>query len=208
MKEYVFKTKTIGNYKIEIVQDDMSESPRECDNLGTMACWHRRCNLGDNVKYSHEELERIYNSKEYICLPLYLYEHSGITMNTIGFSCPWDSGQVGIIFVSKAKVKEEYNWKVITKERENTIKRYLKAEVEIYDQFLTGEVYGYQITNMKTEEITDSCYGFYGEIEYCMDEAIHTVQWNINNDIKTHAEKVKTWIKNRVPLEKRLPLFA
>jgi hypothetical protein len=208
MKEYVFKTKTIGNYKIEIVQDDMSDSPRNCDNLGTMACWQRRCNLGDNVKYSHEELERIYNSKEYICLPLYLYEHSGMTMNTIGFSCPWDSGQVGIIFVSKAKAKEEYNWKVITKERENTIKRYLKAEVEIYDQFLTGEVYGYQITNIKSGEMTDSCYGFYGEIDYCMDEAIGTVQWNINNDIKTHAEKVKTWIKNRVPLEKRLPLFA
>ena len=23
-------------------------------------------------------------------LPLYLYDHSGITMNTSGFSCPWD----------------------------------------------------------------------------------------------------------------------
>ena len=27
-----------------------------------------------------------------VILPLYLYDHSGITMNTTGFSCPWDSG--------------------------------------------------------------------------------------------------------------------
>ena len=35
-----------------------------------------------------------------VILPLYLYDHSGITMNTCGFSCPWDSGQVGWIYAS------------------------------------------------------------------------------------------------------------
>ena len=34
----------------------------------------------------------------FVFLPLYLFDHSGITMNTSGFSCPWDSGQVGWIF--------------------------------------------------------------------------------------------------------------
>ena len=29
-----------------------------------------------------------------IVQPLYLYDHGGITMNTTGFSCSWDSGQV------------------------------------------------------------------------------------------------------------------
>lgn len=209
MKEYVFKTKTIDNYKIEIVQDNHPENPRNWDNLGTMACFHSNYNLGDKHKFSKDEIREIYKNKnEYISLPLFLYDHSGITMNTKGFSCPWDSGQIGIIFVSKEQVRKEYNWKIVTEKRKKLIQKYLNGEVEIYDQFLTGEVYGFQITNTKTGEMTDSCYGFYGEIEYCMDEAIHTVQWNINNDIKLHAAKVKTWIKNRVPLEKRLPLFA
>ncbi len=35
-------------------------------------------------------------------------------MNTTGFSCPWDSGQVGWVFVSKKKVREEYGVKRIT----------------------------------------------------------------------------------------------
>ena len=27
-----------------------------------------------------------------VMLPLYLYDHGGLTMNTSAFSCPWDSG--------------------------------------------------------------------------------------------------------------------
>jgi hypothetical protein len=49
---------TIEKYKkwtIEIHYDnDNPESPRDWDNLGTMACWHRRMNLGDKP----EEIER------------------------------------------------------------------------------------------------------------------------------------------------------
>lgn len=33
--------------KIRIEQDTTPESPREWSNLGTMACWHGRYNLGD-----------------------------------------------------------------------------------------------------------------------------------------------------------------
>lgn len=55
--------------------------------------------------------------KYYIILPLFLYDHSGITMNTSGFNCPWDSGQVGIIYISKKKAKEEFKWILMTKKR-------------------------------------------------------------------------------------------
>ena len=39
----------------------------------------------------------------YTILPLYLYDHSGLSMNTSGFSCPWDSGQVGWIYCNNEK---------------------------------------------------------------------------------------------------------
>ena len=42
----------------------------------------------------------------------------------------------------------------------------LKADVETYDQFLTGEVYGYQTFEMDDDlgwvEGDDSCWGFFG----------------------------------------------
>lgn len=49
--------------------------------------------------YEREVDERLMKviSQKFLMLPLYLYDHSGITMNTTGFSCPWDSGQVGWI---------------------------------------------------------------------------------------------------------------
>lgn len=40
-------------------------------------------------------------SDQIAMLPLYLYDHSGITMNTSGFSDPWDSCQVGYIYMTK-----------------------------------------------------------------------------------------------------------
>ena len=44
---------------------------------------------------------------KYVILPLYLYDHGGITMSTGAFSCPWDSGRVGWIYAEKKKLIEE-----------------------------------------------------------------------------------------------------
>ena len=169
-------------YKIRIEQDDCPESPREWDNLGTMVCFHGRYNLGDKSTLNQEEVQDIYrNDKEYISLPLYLYDHSGLTMNTTGFSCPWDSGQVGVIFVSRAKVRSEYGVKRISKAIEEKVIRCLKGEVENYDMYLRGDIWGYIIeedvtytseegkTIVVPEEV-DSCWGFYGYDE-CEAEA-------------------------------------
>ena len=101
--------------------------------------------------------------KHFIVLPLYLYDHSGITMNTSGFSCSWDSGQVGFIYVSKERIRKEYNWKNLTKKRIAKIVSYLENEVEIYDYFLVGSCYGYHLICKDCGEELDTCWGFYGE---------------------------------------------
>lgn len=149
---------------LKIETDEYLRDPRkEFDNLGTMACFHNRYKLGDDHTLSIEEVKEIEDSKKYISLPLYLYDHSGITMRTTPFSCHWDSGKVGVIYVSKEQIRKEYNWKLITKKRLEKIEGYLKGEVETYNQYLTGEVYRYTITNDGTGEEIDSCGGFYGD---------------------------------------------
>jgi hypothetical protein len=124
------------------------DNPRNWDNMGKMICFHRRYSLGDKHDYNHndynnwEEMKNAIMKKEDSCviLPLYLYDHSGITMNTKGFSCRWDSGQVGWIFVSKKKIREEYNVKRITKSLVSKVTELLINEVDIYDKYLTGEL--------------------------------------------------------------------
>jgi hypothetical protein len=168
----------IGNYRLKIYQDDNTDSPRSWDNLGTMICFHRRYNLGDKHNYSHEEGQELLKGKD-ICvsLPLYLYDHSGITMNTTGFSCRWDSGCVGFIYVTKEKVRKEYNVKRITQDIIDRVTKCLEGEVKTYDQYLTGEVYGYEVYKVEVcdkgcehEEFVDSCWGYYG-YEECISEA-------------------------------------
>lgn len=100
-------------------------------------------------------------------LPLYLYDHSGISMSTGGFGCPWDSGQVGFIYVRVADVKKERGWKRMSPKRNEQVLNILKGEVETYDQHLTGQVYGFEIYEHLTEEdaeqgeFIDSCWGFF-----------------------------------------------
>lgn len=156
---------TKGDYTIEIYRDDMftDDSPRSWCNLGTMVCWHNRYVLGDENPMQSPE-NYLQALEECIILPLYLYDHSGITINTTGFSCPWDSDQVGFIYVSKDDIRKEYNWKYITHKRINQVEEYLRNEVKTYDDYLTGNVYGYVIKDQNDEHV-ESCWGFYGDYE-------------------------------------------
>jgi hypothetical protein len=177
--------KRISNYLIEVIQDESPESPREWDNLGTMICFHGRYDLGDKHDYRSgdysgwDEQRKDIEKKENACviLPLYLYDHSGITMKTSPFGCNWDSGQVGWIVVSKEQVRKEYNVKRINKELIEKVTNILEGEVETYDQYLTGDIYGYRISKVtecdfghEHKEEVDSCWGYYGTSE-CMTEA-------------------------------------
>ncbi len=206
MSDYVYEEKQVGKYTVKVVQDDDYENPRtEWDNLGTMACFHRNYDLGDKHNYSVDEIRGIVEDNNYISLPLFLYDHSGITMSTSAFSCEWDSGQVGIIFISKEDIRKEYNVKRISKKLQNNVIKYLIGEVELYDNYLTGEVYDF-IVEDETGNCIDSCCGFFGNTKYCLEEGIASAKWQVKEDIKNHCEKVKIYIKNNVPFEIRQPL--
>jgi hypothetical protein len=148
--------------KYEIKQDEDPESPREWGNLGIMVCFHKRYNLGDetDIKSSmfdgRDELKQHLEEEEGALhiLPLYLMDHSGLAMSTSPFSCPWDSGQVGFIYATKETIE-------MTGVSPENVEAGLIAEVKIYDQFLTGDVWGYTIVD-DDGEILDSCCGFYG----------------------------------------------
>ena len=103
-----------AKYKLEIFDDLNPTDPREVDNLGTMVCFHNRYTFGDETELkssdfsSWEELENyLYKSEDaLIVIPVFLYEHSGLYINTTGFSCPWDSGQIGFIYTSKENIRK------------------------------------------------------------------------------------------------------
>jgi len=49
-------------------------------------------------------------ASDFYWLPIFKYQHSGVRYNTTGFSCPWDSGKFGYIYISKEAGAAE-GWK-------------------------------------------------------------------------------------------------
>lgn len=87
-----------------------------------------------------------------VFLPLYLYDHSGITMSTGSFGDRWDSGQVGYIYTDKKTImetggmlqNEKGNYvKITDKNWKKAAYRWMEGEVKVYDQYLTGEVFAF-----------------------------------------------------------------
>ena len=153
---------------------------KEIQNWASESDWYvsssYAASLKDNVPdwFLHDCLSALHNDELFslvehmegmVILPLYLYDHSGITMNTTGFSCPWDSSQVGWIYADKKRIEAEYG--KVTPETMEKARQVLEGEVKSYDYFLTGQCYGFQLFREDVE--VDSCWGFLGEIRDVQD---------------------------------------
>lgn len=122
----------------------------------------------------------------YLIKPLYLYDHGGITISTGSFSCPWDSGQVGYIYMTPATIAHEWGG-----DRQKA-EACLDAEVNEYDQYIRGDVWGYTILGEDGEDmgrLDDSCWGFFGQ-EYCIEEAKQSAE-HIRSELDKMADQVE-----------------
>ena len=167
-----------GDEVLSIKYDEDPMSPREWDNLGIMLCGHGQYNLGDEQFNDRESLDqRLHQLNPVIKLPLWLLDHSGLAMQTGSFASDaqqWDSGQVGWIVATKEDILKSYKVKPkrLTKKMIKNAEQSLRNEVADYDNYLQGNVYGYElfeVTKCTTagfedeehEKEVDSCWGFY-----------------------------------------------
>lgn len=177
-------------YKIEIHHDNDGESPREWDNICIFHIAHRRYSFGD---VNHSTLEsfnaavREAHRNGDIVLPLFMYDHSGITISLAPFSCRWDSSQCGAVIVPRKKMIEEFSKKIFTPKLKARALDVAAAEVATMDLFCTNQVYGYKIfgpiqgdeDDDDCREELEACWGFYGEISELIEECKGTVDWII-----------------------------
>lgn len=117
---------------------------------------------------------------------LYLFDHGGLVLSTSSFNDRWDSGQLGLIYITKKKLINYFGDDRLDEERIKEINRLLKGYIDNYNNILNGQVFGYRyyelikfktigkLINLKTNEIEDieeikveevdidSCSGFIG----------------------------------------------
>jgi hypothetical protein len=176
-------------YSVRIFRDEWPSDPREWDNFGIMFCSHKRYNIGDeqfdgrDFSGWDEVEEWLYKErKAIVVLPLYLYDHSIQSISTTSFvgrahHGGWDSGQVGFIYATRESVSKMTGWKRFTQERIQKIKDYLRSEVSEYDDWMTGNVWAYEVLDGEGDSV-ESCYGFIGDDgkKYALTEASRVLE--------------------------------
>lgn len=155
--------------EIKLVQDTDPTSPRDWDNLATFYMPHRRYTLGDKDATDPRDPDRPgeYLPEIALTVELGMLDHSGLYLYAGGGSHPqdpggWDSGTVGVAYVTKTKLREEYGRKWHTPECMERARQVILAEIETYSQYLRGDVYGFQLLDAYGG-VVDSCWGFYGD---------------------------------------------
>lgn len=142
----------------------------------------RKRKLGVGGNWSEALNDKISRELDYngvVILPVYAYEHGGITISTGSFNCPWDSGQFGYIYATKEKILSDFGkeGRRLGSEDKDRTREILEAEVKIFDQYLTGDVWYWKVESRTIPEerpqtseddediewdLIESCHGIYG----------------------------------------------
>lgn len=146
---------------VRITVDSDPINPRaEYSNAGVMYCRHGRYDLGDknaeDAFVENAKGNRVQRDDIALALPIYMYDHSGITISHEPFSCPWDSGLLGVHYITKEVLSREFNGD------KAKARACLESELKTYDQYLRGEVFGFEVLD-ENDDAVDSCWGFFGD---------------------------------------------
>lgn len=163
-------------FQVSLHYDEDAPNPREdiVQFLGSFVMWHRRQNFSDGGQREKfptiEDFREFTKTTKCIFLPVYMYDHSGQTIKTTPFSCPWDSGLIGYIYVTYEKIKEFLGVSYITKTVISRVKKLLRQEIEELDIWIRGDIFGFVVIDENHKQV-DSCWGFYS-LDDAKEEAI------------------------------------
>lgn len=166
--------------------DGGAECPREWGTTGTILTFHKQGEYGEvttddidvpeqaqrhlptdtasAIKFWTRRVKAQYGAT--VVLPIWHYTHSGMTIRTAPsnpFHCRWDSGLMGLIFDTPQGIRDCWGTDNPANKPPTRagIKSALTGEVEVYNTWLSGDVYGYVIEDADGDEV-DACWGFYG----------------------------------------------
>lgn len=161
---------TIGHYRVEASIDYYPLNPIEDSDI-KFVLFHKRYNLGNCKDYRQEDYnswnelaEDLHRDYRHV-VPVYMYDHSSVTLSTEPFGDPWDSGQVGF-----ACVKDPNDYGDV----DSSIEYVLKG----YTAYLNGEVYRVDVFDNTSNECLDSCSGFFS-LEEALEDGVNSIsQWH------------------------------
>lgn len=156
-----------------------------------------------------ERIKLIEDTGEVVILPISVYEHSGITI-WLGskwghLDASWDCSSIGFAYVEKSTAEKEgmldpgdafeHNWK-------KWAECMMKSEMDVYNQFVTGEVYGYMIEDENGDEGSHpdlcGCWDFFGDDgkKEMLSEAKADIDSYLERKRNTREQNMEMLVKN------------
>lgn len=170
--------------RIRLLRDKYGEW--DSDDIVKIAYTDRARDVLGTERVTRERMREIgdaIDKGEYVGMPVYAYVHGGATISTSPFSCPWDSGQSGFVYVTRKDAVDGWGKKLLTaKVREKALAA-CEGMVKAFATYLEEGMWGYvaeelakrhvKVTSLdKTETLSeydeetweqvDSCWGFVG----------------------------------------------
>lgn len=181
LTENGFEYEIPNQLTFEIKYDENIDNPRDWGIYTHMFCFHKIHDLGDKHNYKPEDFNSFEEFKEQIekdydileIMPLYIHDHRRITISVKEFGDPWDSGQVGWVFIEKDVVENILNG---DKEKAREI---IEFEVTDYNAYLNGDMLEYTIKSLDGE-IIDYCKGFVNN-KQCVEEMVDSTDFYYSN---------------------------
>ena len=170
--------------RIRLIRDKYGEWDR--DDLIKIAYMGRARDCLGTESVTRERMGEIRDAigkGEYVGMPVYAYVHSGATISTSPFSCPWDSGQSGFVYVTREGAVAGWGKKLLTAEVRKKALAACEGFVKEFATYLEDGMWGYvaeelakrhvKVTSLdgtkvlseydeETWEQVDSCWGFAG----------------------------------------------
>lgn len=153
-----------------------------------------------------EKISLLEDTGEVVTLPISMYEHSGISL-WLGSKWghpddQWDCSSIGLAFVEKKTAKEEgmldpgdeyeHDWK-------KWAYAMMEGEMETYNKYVSGEVYGYMIEDEEGEECSDvhlcGCWGYYDK-GHLLEDAKDNIDTYLEKKRETRKNNLETLVKN------------
>lgn len=199
--------------RVKIFYDEYAQSPNEWDQQAQVAYCSNRYTLGSE-EVSQDRLQEIGEeiaAGTLIGLPVYAYIHGGVALSTGSFSCKWDSGQSGWVYMTEEDAVKVYGKCDDIKDKALA---YCEAIVEEWHHYLSGDVYGYVVEVLAEGddengdsgwENDDGCCGFYGSehAEACAKEAGEAVWERVQKERAEAAAKATAEVIEKAYWESR-----
>jgi hypothetical protein len=173
-----------SGYQVEIRYDDFA-TPSDIELIGKFAHTHKRADFGiQSELVSHERIEELEADDGLITVSVYVYDHSGMTVSATPFSCPWDSGKVGVMYAAKG----------IEDLTDEQIRESLLSEIKIYDMWLTNDIWQILIIDPFTKKVVESLCSVFGFDDACesVEEIIPKAEFNLCDASGYICESVET----------------